>query len=489
MKPPLRPLAAEPTSCGVDQHDVARRVALLGDDRRPQPGVAAADDAQVARSRCARASGWSRARRRRRTSTGTGRRRRWRRGGAGRSSSSTDGHRSRPSRPLPTGEGGRQPCAVTARHGPGIAGRRAAVAAASGGLGLASAQGAGRRGRRRWRSAGATRRGSTQAAADGRPRRASPLVVRRRRRRRAARVRRRGDRGARRRRHPRHQRRRAAARQLRRRRRRRLSGGAIDLNLMSVVGDVQGGRAGDAGAAAGGGSWRSRRWRCASRCRNLILSNTARAGATGVPQDARPRGRRRRGHGQLACSPGCTGPTGSRSSTATAPDDVPHGRRRRLRRHRRLPVQRAGEVPHRRPDPRRRRRLPGPAVTRLGDSVGCSRTEVASDGGQELAASRARRVRTLARWVRYSTLALRSACGSASAAACSAASATDAPPASADGDARGEDRRRAHVDEADAGVAVAPPGGDADDRPVLGPPVELLEAPAGAVHLRARGSR
>ena len=32
-----------------DQHDVAGRVALLGDDRRPQPGVAAADDAEVAR--------------------------------------------------------------------------------------------------------------------------------------------------------------------------------------------------------------------------------------------------------------------------------------------------------------------------------------------------------------------------------------------------------------------------------------------------------
>ena len=48
MNPPLRPLAAEPISRGVDQHDVARRVALLGDDRRPQPGVPAADDAQVA---------------------------------------------------------------------------------------------------------------------------------------------------------------------------------------------------------------------------------------------------------------------------------------------------------------------------------------------------------------------------------------------------------------------------------------------------------
>ena len=34
---------------GVDQDDVARRVAFLGDDRRPQSGVAPTDDAQVAR--------------------------------------------------------------------------------------------------------------------------------------------------------------------------------------------------------------------------------------------------------------------------------------------------------------------------------------------------------------------------------------------------------------------------------------------------------
>ena len=34
---------------GIDQHHVARRVALLGDDRRPQTRVPAADDAQVAR--------------------------------------------------------------------------------------------------------------------------------------------------------------------------------------------------------------------------------------------------------------------------------------------------------------------------------------------------------------------------------------------------------------------------------------------------------
>ena len=38
-----------PALVGVDQDDVGGRVALLGDDRRPQPGVAAADDAQVTR--------------------------------------------------------------------------------------------------------------------------------------------------------------------------------------------------------------------------------------------------------------------------------------------------------------------------------------------------------------------------------------------------------------------------------------------------------
>ena len=48
MKPPLRPLAADPTSWASISIDVARRIALLGDDRGPQPGVAAADDAQVA---------------------------------------------------------------------------------------------------------------------------------------------------------------------------------------------------------------------------------------------------------------------------------------------------------------------------------------------------------------------------------------------------------------------------------------------------------
>ena len=52
------------------------------------------------------------------------------------------------------------------------------------------------------------------------------------------------------------------------------------------------------------------------------------------------------------------------------------------------------------------------------------------------------------------------------------------------GDAAGQDRRRSHVDEGDAAITVATPSGHADDRPVLGAPVELLEAPPGAVHLR-----
>ena len=47
-EPAVAAARRRPDLVGVDQHDVVRRVALLGDDRRPQPGVAAADDAQVA---------------------------------------------------------------------------------------------------------------------------------------------------------------------------------------------------------------------------------------------------------------------------------------------------------------------------------------------------------------------------------------------------------------------------------------------------------
>ena len=50
--------------------------------------------------------------------------------------------------------------------------------------------------------------------------------------------------------------------------------------------------------------------------------------------------------------------------------------------------------------------------------------------------------------------------------------------------ARGQDRGRAHVDQPHAALTVAAPGGHTDDRPVLGAAVELLEAPAGTVHLR-----
>ena len=129
----------------------------------------------------------------------------------------------------------------------------------------------------------------------------------------------------------------------------------IDLNLMSVVGDVKAAVAGDAGRAGGGGSWRSRRSRCASRWPNLILSNTARAGATGFLKTARPRGRRRRGDGQLGAARPAPHRPGDAALRRRRPTTMRHGRRRRLRRHRRVPVQRAGEVPHRRPDPRRRR--------------------------------------------------------------------------------------------------------------------------------------
>src|SRR5581483_6281130 len=50
-------------------------------------------------------------------------------------------------------------------------------------------------------------------------------------------------------------------------------------------------------------------------------------------------------------------------------------------------------------------------------------------------------------------------------------------------DGGGPQRRGAHVDEGDTGVAVLD-GGDADNGPVESPAVELLIRPAGAGHLR-----
>ena len=48
MNPPLRPEAPQPTVAPSSSTTSLRRVALLGEDRGPQAGVAAADDAQVA---------------------------------------------------------------------------------------------------------------------------------------------------------------------------------------------------------------------------------------------------------------------------------------------------------------------------------------------------------------------------------------------------------------------------------------------------------
>ena len=101
------------------------------------------------------------------------------------------------------------------------------------------------------------------------------------------------------------------------------------------------------------------------------------------------------------------------------------------------------------------------------------------------ASSRARRTSTLARWVRYSTLALRSACGSALVGrvlgrvggAGPAGERVGRPPAARSG-VEPMFTRPTPV------AAVAPHRGDADDGPVLGAPVELLERPAGAGHLR-----
>ena len=96
-----------------------------------------------------------------------------------------------------------------------------------------------------------------------------------------------------------------------------------------------------------------------------------------------------------------------------------------------------------------------------------------------------RRTRTLARWVRYSTLALRSACGSASAAASWAASSIDGPGGDRVGDtAVARIGTEPMLTNADSRLGTVAPGGDADDRPVLGAAVELLEAPAGTAHLR-----
>ena len=204
-EPAVAPAGRRADLAGVDQHDVARRVALLGDDRRPQPGVAAADDAQVA------ALG---AHERRvgvglvdvvvpvgeQLGVGDGvevpavdRRRRI-----------ASGQRAVYGEPY--GD------AMDSRHLGEARRRRPQRRAGWVWLG----EGAGRRRAPPSPSAVATRRASTQAAAAVGDELRRPGVRRRRRAGRGG-VRRGGDRGARWHRHPRHQRRRTAAGQLRRR--------------------------------------------------------------------------------------------------------------------------------------------------------------------------------------------------------------------------------------------------------------------------------
>ena len=94
---------------------------------------------------------------------------------------------------------------------------------------------------------------------------------------------------------------------------------------------------------------------------DLILSNTARAGATGFLKTL---AREVAGDGVTVNSvqPGLHRTDRVKELYGDAADEMPMGDAGRLRRDRRLPVQRAGELPHRRPDPHRRGVLPGVAV-------------------------------------------------------------------------------------------------------------------------------
>ncbi len=205
-EPSVATARRRPDLGGVDQHDVAGRVALLGDDCRPQPGVAAADDAQVARLGAHESRVGVRfvdvvVPVREQVGVGDGVE-------VGGALVVGAGHVVSPARLVP------RQCRRTAtrRYGMdlGISGKRAAVAAASSGLGLASAKALAAEGvkvaicgRDKARLDAAAAEVGARLRADRR---------RRQRRRRGSGVRRRCRRGARGRRHPRHQRRRAAGR-------------------------------------------------------------------------------------------------------------------------------------------------------------------------------------------------------------------------------------------------------------------------------------
>ena len=141
---------------------------------------------------------------------------------------------------------------------------------------------------------------------------------------------------------------------------------ALDLNLMSVVGMVK----------AAVDPMRDRGWgrvvaitslSVRQPMAELILSNTARAGATGFLKTV---ARELAGTGVTVNSvqPGLH--RTARVTQLYGGDVAAHGghrRPRRLRQHRRVRVQRAGEVPHRRSDPRRRRRVRGAPVAPAAD--------------------------------------------------------------------------------------------------------------------------
>ena len=209
----------------------------------------------------------------------------------------------------------------------GIAGRTAAVAAGSAGLGLASAQrprrrrgprrhlrpgpGSGRPGA--WPRCRRSRAATSGLVADvGDP--GGRVRLRGRRRRCAGSVAR----------HPRDQRRRSAAGHLRVDPARCLRPGARAEPPVGR-GHVPGRGAGDAGARAGAGSWPSPRSPCSQPIGTLILSNTARAGATGFLKTLATEVARRRRDGEL----GAARPPRHRPPRRPARRRPGRGRRRR----------------------------------------------------------------------------------------------------------------------------------------------------------------
>ena len=104
--------------------------------------------------------------------------------------------------------------------------------------------------------------------------------------------------------------------------------GALELNLLSVVAMCYAAVPSMQRAADGAGSSRSPRSRCANRSPDLILSNTARTGATGFLRTL-AREVAKDGVTVNSVLPGCTPPTGIWRSTATDRRGARHPERRR----------------------------------------------------------------------------------------------------------------------------------------------------------------